>query len=131
MTNEKHSSFSESQLWKRFITPLKTSLCHKLDLFIWGLFVIFAGQLGTIINIINRCYFHHCSFQQSLYADSVSGNFYTYSLALLSSALGSVFSMILLRKPQFRSISIVFCSILVFLVLFNAIFFWLYNVSGG
>lgn len=64
---------------------------HRLDFFLWFLFVVIAGQLGTIINFINRCVFDRWTLSQSLLADSVSGNFYTFALVLVTSTIGNIF----------------------------------------
>jgi hypothetical protein len=108
--------------WECFMAPFTVAFKHKMDLFIWLLFVILGGQLGTLINLVNRCKFHGWTLQQSLLADSDSGNFYTFSLVLMASILGSLF--IRFAHPDarpYRMITIPVTTILIFLVVFNAV----------
>ena len=78
---------------------------HRLDFFLWLLFVVIAGQLGTIINFINRCVFDGWALSQSLLADSVSGNFYTFALVLVTSTIGNIFIKLTLQ-PDYITINI-------------------------
>lgn len=120
-----NQSISNKRL-KAFIIPFLTIRKHKIDFFLWFLFVIFAGQLGTIINLISRVLFGEWDVSHSLYADSIFGNFYTYALVLMASILGPIFIRLIHKnngKPEFRTIVILFTSILVFLIFFTGIFF--------
>ena len=48
--------------WGSIIGPFLICFKHGSEFFIWALFVIVAGQLGTIINIINRFVFQGWKF---------------------------------------------------------------------
>ena len=76
-----------SKFWGSLFVPFIVGFKHKVDFFLWGMFVIVAGQLGTIINVVNRTLFQNpdWSFPQALYPDSVFGSFYTYALVLIAS----------------------------------------------
>ena len=92
--------------------------------FLWLLFLIVAGQLGTIINIINRCVFHGWRIENSLLADSVSGNFYLFSIVLVSSVLGSLVINYIGRKNHEHKRATVMAIVLSFLFcIINAVFF--------
>lgn len=107
-----------------FVAPLKAAFKDKLEFFLWVLFVIFAGQSGTIINVINRCVFGDMKLTQSILADSVSGNFYTFSLVIITSAIGSLFIKLTERREhEHRRITVLFVAIFFMLSLFNAVFF--------
>lgn len=97
---------------------------HRLDFFLWFLFVVIAGQLGTIINLINRCVFDGWVLSQSLLADSASGNFYTFALVLVTSTIGNIFIK-LTRKSEHdhRKAIVFFVALCLFLMLFDAVFF--------
>lgn len=97
---------------------------HRLDFFLWFLFVVIAGQLGTIINFINRCVFDEWALSQSLLADSVSGNFYTFALVLVTSTIGNIFIKLTCKSEHdHRKAIVVFIALCLFLMLFDAVFF--------
>lgn len=97
---------------------------HRLDFFLWFLFVVIAGQLGTIINFINRCVFGGWHLSQSLLADSVSGNFYTFALVLVTSTIGNIFIKLTCKSEHdHRKAIVVFVALCIFLMLFDAVFF--------
>ena len=92
----------------------------------WGMFIVVAGQLGTIINVVNRTLFKNpnWTFAQALYPDSVFGSFYTYALVLIASLIAPLFTRIKNGKePQFRSMTIVFTTLLIFCLILCAVFF--------
>jgi len=106
------------------LVPFLICFRHKTEFFIWAMFVVVAGQFGTIINVINRVVFQHWSFPQALYPDSVTGSFYTYSLVLVASLIAPIFTHARNNeKPAFRSISMVLSTLLIFTLVFSAIFF--------
>lgn len=97
------------------------------------MFVIVAGQLGTIINIIQRTVFDNWQIEKAFIPDSVSGNFYTFSLVLLASLLGPLFiDFIKDEKPHYRKIGMVFVTILIFTIILCAVFysFATHNISN-
>lgn len=107
-----------------FKAPFFAAFKNGLDYFLWILFLIIAGQLGTIINIINRCVFHDWYLANSLLADSVSGNFYTFSIVLVTSVLGSLVINYIGRKSHEHKRITVTAIVLTFLFcLINAVFF--------
>ncbi len=109
---------------KALITPFIMCNRHFLQFFIWGMFVIVAGQLGTIINLIQRVIFDDWQVYQSLCADSVSGSFYTYSLVLISAVLAPIFSKFIDDEEySHRKIGTCLTTILIFAMVFCAVFF--------
>lgn len=105
-------------------SPFSAAFKGGLDYFLWIIFLIIAGQLGTIINIINRCAFHDWSFKNSLLADSVSGNFYTFSIILVTSVLGSLVIDYIGRKSHEHKRVTITAIVLAFLFcIANAVFF--------
>lgn len=104
--------------------PFQAALKGGLDFFLWTLFLIVAGQLGTIINIINRCIFQGWHLKNSLLADSVSGNFYTFSIVLVTSVLCSLVINFLGRKShEHKRFTVTVIVIAFIFCIFNAVFF--------
>ena len=104
--------------------PFVAAFRDGWEYFLWILFLIVAGQLGTIINIINRCAFHGWHLKNSLLADSVSGNFYTFSIVLVTSVLGSLVINFISRKSHEHKRVTITAIVLTFLFcLINAVFF--------
>lgn len=115
-----------SKFWGSLFVPFIVCFKHKVDFFLWGMFVIVAGQLGTIINVVNRTLFQNpdWSFPQALYPDSVFGSFYTYALVLIASLIAPLFTRIKYgKKPEFRSMTIVFTTLLIVTLVLCAVFF--------
>lgn len=116
----------DGKFWGSLLVPFIVCFKYKVEFFLWGMFVIVAGQLGTIINVVNRTLFQSpdWSFSQALYPDSVFGSFYTYALVLIASLIAPLFTrMRKAKKPEFRSMSVVFMTLLVFALLLCAVFF--------
>lgn len=106
------------------VGPFLICFKYKTEFFIWAVFVLIAGQLGTIINIINRYFFQGWEFKEALYPDSSTGSFYTYALVLIASLIAPLFTRIKNNdEPKFSSISMVFSSILIFAMILCAVFF--------
>lgn len=118
------SSRINNILLRAILAPLETLLFHKVELFLWFSFVIVAGLLGVIINIIKRCIFDGWDFFVALGPDSAAGSFYTFSLVMISSLIYPLFSrFIKSEKPEYRKIHIVFITILIFTLLFCGIYY--------
>lgn len=114
----------DGKLLGSILVPFLVCFRHKTDFFIWAMFVIVAGQFGTIINVINRVVFQGWKFPEAIYPDSVTGSFYTYALVLVASLIAPLFTRTRKNgKPAFRSISIVLSTLLIFDLVFCAIFF--------
>ena len=110
--------------WGALFGPFLICFKYASEFFIWAMFILVAGQLGTIINIINRFFFQGWSFSEALYPDSATGNFYTYSLVLIASIVGPIFTRIKNdEKPLFSAISMVFSTILIFVMILCAVFY--------
>lgn len=118
------SSRINNTFLRAILAPLETLLFHKLELFLWFSFVIVAGLLGVIINIIKRWIFDGWDFFVALGPDSAAGSFYTFSLVMISSLIYPLFSrFIKSEKPEYRKIHIVFITILIFTLLFCGIYY--------
>lgn len=106
------------------IKPWKIIRKKPLNFFLYCLFTVFAGQIGIIINIILRVSKDNTTITQSLYLDSINGAFYTFSIALIASALGPLFINFIEKSPtEFRSIKITTISITIFVLFFAGIFY--------
>lgn len=118
------SSRINNTFGRAILAPLETLLFHKVELFLWFSFVIVAGLLGVIINIIKRWIFDGWDFLVALGPDSAAGSFYTFSLVMISSLIYPLFSrFIKSEKPEYRKIHIVFITILIFTLLFCGIYY--------
>lgn len=114
----------EGKFWGSLLVPFIVCFNHKVEFFLWIMFVFVAGQLGTIINVVNRTVFHDWTISQALYPDSVSGSFYTYALVLIASLIVPLFTRIRNnQEPGFRSMSVVLMTLLIFALVFSAVFF--------
>lgn len=114
----------KSNFWRSVISPFCICLEYKVESFIWMMFVIVAGQLGTIINLIRRWGFGDWEFLPALGPDSASGSFYTFALVLIASLLASIFIRFIKKEtPEYRNISAVYLTILIFSLVICAIFY--------
>lgn len=114
----------DGKFWGSLLVPFIVCFKHKVEFFLWIMFVLVAGQLGTIINVVNRAVFHDWTISQALYPDSVSGSFYTYALVLIASLIVPLFTRIRNnQEPGFRSMSVVLITLLIFALVFCAVFF--------
>lgn len=85
--------------------PFKVIREHKSDFVIWFLFTILTGQFGILANFIVRYYTSETSLASSIYIESTSGSFYTFSIALIASLLGPIFlNFIKSDRIQFRTL---------------------------
>lgn len=118
------SSRINNILLRAILAPLETLLFHKVELFLWFSFVIVAGLLGVIINIIKRWIFDGWDFSVALGPDSAAGSFYTFSLVMISSLIYPLFSrFIKSEKPEYRKVHILYITILIFTLLFCGVFY--------
>lgn len=109
---------------KAMALPFLLLFKHKLNLFIWLMFVIVGGQLGTIFNLISRCFIHQQSFQEALAQDSATGSFYIFSIVMYASLIGPLFIQVVNPKqPSYRYISVVLLTLLIFALLFSSVFY--------
>lgn len=114
----------KSTFWRSLISPFCICWKYKVESFIWVMFVIVAGQLGTIINLIRRWVFGDWDFFPALGPDAVSGSFYTFALVLIASLVAPIFIRFIKKeKPEYRSISAVYLTVLIFSLVLCAIFY--------
>jgi hypothetical protein len=114
----------ENKLWGSLLIPYVVCFKYKVEFFLWIVFIVVAGQLGTIINVVNRKFFMNWDWNLVLYPDSVFGSFYTYALVLIASLIVPLFTRIRNdNKPRFRSMTIVFTTLLIFVLILCAVFF--------
>ncbi len=126
MTKNKTPLFlrPKSKFWKALLCPFLITLEHLTETFIWASFVIFAGQLGTIINIIRRSVFLDWDVSVALIPDSISGTFYTFSLVLIASLLAPLFvSYSKDERPNYQHISSVVVVLMFFVMILCAVFY--------
>lgn len=66
----------KSDFLRSIFAPLFICSKHAVEWFLWLMFVVIAGQLGTIINVIQRWLFGGWDFMTAFCPDSASGSFY-------------------------------------------------------
>lgn len=85
--------------------PFKVIIENKSDFIIWFTFTILTGQFGILANFIVRSYTNETSLANSIYIESVSGSFYTFSIATIASMLGPIFIRFIAdEKNRFRTL---------------------------
>jgi hypothetical protein len=120
---ERKQNFAK-KLWIIIWDPLKVIPLNKLDFFVWLVFTIIAGQLGIIINVIQRHYSNNTSIVKSIYLDSISGSFYIFSIATVASMLGPLFNnFIRKRKILFGEIKVLSLIFSIFFLFFSGIIY--------
>lgn len=109
---------------KIVLSPFKVIGENKVDFGVWFIFTILAGQLGIIINAITKFYSNH-TILESLYLDSSNGSFYTFSIALVASLLGSIFLNFLnsSKNIEYKTVKIFTIIISIFFVFFSGIIY--------
>ena len=110
-------------LFHRILLPLKVVRLKKGTFFLWFIFTIIAGLLGPIINVANNCGFNNISVCLSVYEDSQAGTFYTFSIVLIASAIGSLFLNLLDTTDVFKKMKLYFMAICIFPLFFGGIFY--------
>lgn len=114
----------QRRVWNSFKKPWGIIKRKGMSFFLFCLFTVFAGQIGILMNIIIRVKSGKFSLIESLYLDSISGSFYTFSIALIASALGPLFVNFVEKSPtEFRSIKITTISFTIFILFFTGIFY--------
>jgi hypothetical protein len=104
-------------------TIFQSSIEKKTKLFIWLIFTIIAGQLGIFINLI-IAWCNHIGWGNSIYYDSINGNFYIFSFALIASAIGLVYGNLDDEdKPGFKNIKIIVTILASFVVIFCCVLY--------
>ncbi|MFW1954395.1 hypothetical protein ACG91D_02180 [Acinetobacter guillouiae] len=113
--------YKNGVLYKNFILifkPFQKIFSCKVEFFLWALFTLVAGQLGIINNIIIRFYGTNTSIINSIYLDSLAGNFYLYSIAIVASMLGTIFTVFLVKEEnKFTYIRVITSSLLIFFII--------------
>lgn len=107
----------------RIKLPLKVIKLKKGTFFLWLLFTIIAGLLGPIINIANNCGFNDLPISLSVFEDSRAGTFYTFSIVLIASAIGSLFLNLLDSSDSFKKMKLYFMALCIFPLFFGGIFY--------
>lgn len=107
----------------RIILPLKVIKLKKGTFFLWLLFTIIAGLLGPIINIANNWGFNDLPISLSVFEDSRAGTFYTFSIVLIASAIGTLFINLLESSDLFKKMKLYFMALCIFPLFFGGIFY--------
>ena len=107
----------------RVILPLKVVRLKKGTFFLWFIFTIIAGLLGPIINVANNFGFNDVPISLSIFEDSQAGTFYTFSIVLIASAIGSLFLNLLDAADVFKKMKLYFMAICIFPLFFGGIFY--------
>lgn len=105
---------------------------HRLSVFLWFLFTIFAAQIGTMVNLIKHVIFTEPTsanqdwwvlVQESLYMDSHSGSFYTFSIVLTASVLSPLFIKFIENGVHFKKLKVLTIVLSIFTLFFGGIFY--------
>lgn len=106
----------------KFLEPLKVIPENRLPFVYWVLFTIIAGQSGIILTSIVGIYKDSKSISDMLLVSYYNGDFYTYSIALLSSMIGLVFiDFITNDKQNFKQIKLNTVIIGALIVIFSSV----------
>lgn len=112
------------QILKKSLSyPFDAIRKNKREFFIWIIFTVVCGQMGIIANIIIRYYSHSIPLDQSIYIEGSSGSFYTFSIALIASALGPMFVTFFSSKLEFKTIKIISIILLIILLQLSGIIY--------
>ncbi|EFH7304857.1 hypothetical protein AAHE65_002777 [Escherichia coli] len=112
------------QILKKSLSyPFDAIRKNKREFFIWIVFTVICGQMGIIANIIIRYYSHSIPLNQSIYIEGSSGSFYTFSIALIASALGPMFVTFFSSKLEFKTIKIISIILLIILLQLSGIIY--------
>ncbi len=112
------------QILKKSLSyPFDAIRKNKREFFIWIVFTVVCGQMGIIANIIIRYYSHSIPLGQSIYIEGSSGSFYTFSIALIASALGPMFVTFFSSKLEFKTIKIISIILLIILLQLSGIIY--------
>lgn len=115
---------------KILLEPLKVIQTDKAIFWLWLIFAVFAGQIGILANIILRKIYSGYDIGESIYIDSINGNFYTYAIALVASILGPLFVNFIETSPtKFKIIKIFLIIFSVFTLFFVGIFYSSYTLK--
>lgn len=118
------SSKIKNPLWRSVFAPFEAVRCHKLETFIWFSFVLVAGLLGIIINVIKRFVFDGQGILVALGPDSAAGSFYTFSMVTFSSLIYPLFlRTVKSEKPKYHKIHVAYITVLIFTLLFCGVFY--------
>lgn len=120
----KQTEHREIDFWCILKRPLDLCWQHKSRSLLWGIYIILGGLLGVVINLITRWLCGGMSFQEALYVESVCGTFYTFSIVLISAAIGPLFFNLsetnVLHFPDIKSFTI---TISFFVMVLCAVFY--------
>ncbi|HHE6469880.1 TPA: hypothetical protein ACPFI9_002527 [Providencia rettgeri] len=119
------------QIFKKSLSyPFSAIGENKREFFIWVVFTVIFGQMGIITNIIIRHYSYDISLYQSIYIEGSSGSFYTFSIALIASALGPMFATFFNSKLKFKTIKIISIILLIVLLQLSGIIYSATQLKG-
>ncbi|MDE5757576.1 MAG: hypothetical protein K2H85_03075 [Allobaculum sp.] len=114
----------ETKFWTIVKRPLELCRKNKSRSCLWGIYVIFGGLLGVVINLITRWMCGPMSLNEALYVESVCGTFYTFSIVLISAAIGPlVFNLSESRILHFPDIKSFTLTISFFAMVLCAVFY--------
>lgn len=116
-TKEKKSKSSA------FFRPFIRCSENGYNFSIWSAFTLIGGLLGTLFNITQRCIFGDYSIPESLYIDSVSGNFYVFAIVMVSSVLAPIFLNFVQEKVEFKKMKVGFACFSLFVLIFASVFY--------
>lgn len=112
----------------KLFKPFKILPKIKVQVFTWLILIPLFGQLGIIVTLIKN---PKVSFVENI----VSGNFYTFSIALLASSILTLAIQLMNdSEPTFKTFRVVSIIVAFFLVVFMVINFVLlssYSIGGA
>ena len=107
------------------LTPLRVFCKRRLTFVMWLLFSLVGGAVGIIVSILRHSIFTNgLDLEDALMIEVLNGAFYTYSIALIASVLGSVFiNFVDNEQFRYRKYKVILIAISVYALLFGGIMY--------
>lgn len=118
---------SESHNSKKnaFATPFRVYSKRRLTFLMWISFSLIGGAVGILVSILRHWIFTEgLGFWDALMIEVLNGAFYTYSIALIASVLGSVFiNFVDNEQFRYRRYKVILIAISIYALLFGGILY--------
>lgn len=105
--------------------PFRVYGKRKLTFVMWLLFSLVGGAVGIIVSILRHSVFTDgLNWQDALMIEILNGAFYTYSIALIASVLGSVFiNFVDNEQFRYRKYKVILIALSVYALLFGGVMY--------
>lgn len=106
-------------------TPFRVFKKRRLTFVMWVSFSLIGGAVGILVSILRHWIFTDgLQFWDALMIEVLNGAFYTYSIALIASVLGSVFiNFVDNEQFRYRRYKVILIAISVYALLFGGILY--------